>query len=145
MYKTLHKPNTTNRSRERAHEQENGQGVMQRNENRTGLPDRLKQGMESFSGMDLSDVRVRYNSEKPAQLNAHAYTKGSEIHMAPGRAKDLSRELGHVVQQRLGMVQPTMQYAGQAINDDAGLERQATSWGETAMSIGGGIAGEGNG
>src|SRR5688572_16083515 len=38
--------------------------------NRTGMPDPLKAGIESLSGMDLSDVRVHSNSDKPAQLNA---------------------------------------------------------------------------
>ncbi len=102
--------------------------VAQRSANNTGMPKRLKQAMETFSGMDLFDVRVHYNSPKPAQLNAHAYTQGAEIHMAPGQAQHLSHEVGHVVQQRLGMG-PTTQFAGQAINDDPALERQATPWG----------------
>jgi len=47
-------------------------------ENKTGLPDSLKEGIESLSGFDLSGVRVNYNSPKPAQLNAHAYTQGQK-------------------------------------------------------------------
>jgi hypothetical protein len=40
--------------------------------NQTGVPDHLKAGTESLSGMDLSDVRVHANSDKPAQLDALA-------------------------------------------------------------------------
>jgi hypothetical protein len=30
-------------------------------------------------------MKVHFNSAKPAQLNAHAYAQGSDIHVAPGR------------------------------------------------------------
>ena len=40
--------------------------------NNTGLPDNLKAGVESLSGMSLDNVKVHYNSSEPAQLNAHA-------------------------------------------------------------------------
>ena len=35
-----------------------------------GLPGPLKSGIENLSGVDMSDVKVHYNSSKPAQLNA---------------------------------------------------------------------------
>ena len=44
--------------------------VVQREENKTGLPDGLKSGMESLSGLSLNDVKVHRNSDKPAQLQA---------------------------------------------------------------------------
>ena len=53
--------------------------------NRTGLPDGLKSGVESLSGISLDNVNVHYNSSQPAQLNALAYTQGSDIHVAPGQ------------------------------------------------------------
>ncbi len=43
--------------------------------NRTGMPDALKEGIESFSGMDMSEVKVHYNAPLPAQLSALASTK----------------------------------------------------------------------
>jgi hypothetical protein len=76
--------------------------VVQREENKTGLPDGLKSGMESISGMSLSDVKVHRNSDKPAQLQAHAYAQGTDIHLGPGQEKHLPHELGHVVQQKEG-------------------------------------------
>ncbi|NER97014.1 MAG: DUF4157 domain-containing protein [Symploca sp. SIO1B1] len=94
-------------------------------ENKTGLPDGLKTGIESMSGFDLSGVRVNYNSPKPAQLNAHAYTQGNAIEVAPGQEKHLPHEAWHVVQQMQGRVRPTMQMKGVQINDDDGLEREA--------------------
>src|SRR5262249_55948744 len=56
----------------------------ERLKNRTGMPDALKSGIETLSGVSLDDVRVHYNSSRPVQLNAHAYAQGSAIHVAPG-------------------------------------------------------------
>src|SRR5262245_11558582 len=44
--------------------------------NTTGLPSNLKAGIEHLSGLSLDDVHVRYNSSKPATLQALAYTQG---------------------------------------------------------------------
>ena len=107
-------------------------------ENCTGMPDRLKSGLENLSGMDLSGVRVHYGSTKPARLNALAYTQGHEIHVASGQEKHLSHEGWHVVQQAQGRVQPTMQMAGTPVNDDSGLEAEADRMGAIAASSGGG-------
>src|ERR671915_1065959 len=43
------------------------------NENTIGLPDHLKAGIETLSGLSLDDVKVHYNSSKPAQVEALAY------------------------------------------------------------------------
>ncbi|WP_417910166.1 eCIS core domain-containing protein [Candidatus Electronema sp. PJ] len=109
---------------------------VQKQENRTGLPDDLKAGVENLSGMAMDDVRVHYNSGKPAQLNAYAYTQGTEIHVGPGQEKHLPHEAWHVVQQKQGRVQPTMQMAGGvAVNDDKGLEREAGVIGGKALQF----------
>jgi hypothetical protein len=73
----------------------------------------------------MDDVRVHYNSAKPAQLQALAYTQGTDIHVAPGQEKHLPHEAWHVVQQKQGRVQPTMQLQGVNINDNEGLEKEA--------------------
>ncbi len=109
----------------------------QRLENRTGLPDGLKAGIEALSGTDLSEVRVHRNSSQPAQLNALAYAQGNEIHLGPGQDHHLPHEAWHVVQQREGRVQPTMQMGGVDINDDAGLEAEADRMGDEALRRGG--------
>lgn len=101
--------------------------------NRTGLPDTLKAGIENLSGISMDDVRVHYNSPKPAQLQALAYTKGTEIHVAPGQTKHLPHEAWHVVQQKQGRVMPTMQFGGNFINDNPVLEREADFMGAKAV------------
>jgi len=103
-------------------------------ENKTGLPDNLKSGIESMSGMDMSDVRVHRNSSKPAQLNAHAYAQGSDIHLGAGQEQHLPHEAWHVVQQKQGRVKPTLQMAGKQVNDDTGLEREADIMGQRVLS-----------
>ena len=101
--------------------------------NRTGLPDGLKSGVESLSGISMEDVKVHYHSSQPAQLNALAYTQGSDIHVAAGQEQHLPHEAWHVVQQAQGRVQPTMQLMeGVLVNDDLGLEREADVMGARA-------------
>lgn len=101
--------------------------------NKTGMPDALKSGVEALSGMDLSDVRVHANSSQPAQLGAHAYAQGNDIHVAPGQEQHLPHEAWHVVQQRQGRVQPTTQMAGVDVNDDHSLEAEADAMGAKAL------------
>jgi hypothetical protein len=105
--------------------------------NNTGLPDQLKSGLESLSGLSMDHVRVHYNSAQPAQLNALAYAQGSDIHLAPGQERHLPHEAWHVVQQAQGRVRPTLQMKdGVQVNDDVGLEREADvmGWGALAAS-----------
>jgi hypothetical protein len=103
--------------------------------NRTGLPDRLKAGVEALSGLSMDDVRVHRSSPEPAKLGALAYARGSDIHLAAGQEQHLPHEAWHVVQQKQGRVLPTMQMkAGIAVNDDAGLEREADRMGARALS-----------
>ena len=106
---------------------------IQKKENKTGLPDNLKSGMENLSGMSLEHVNVHYNSSKPAAVQAHAYAQGSDIHLASGQEKHLPHELGHVVQQAQGRVQPTTSVSGMAVNDNVGLESEATIMGNKAQ------------
>jgi hypothetical protein len=103
--------------------------------NNTGLPDQLKSGIESLSGLSMDHVRVHYNSAQPTQLNALAYSQGSDIHLAPGQERHLPHEAWHVVQQAQGRVGPTMQAKGMAINDDQGLETEADLMGARAVQM----------
>lgn len=108
--------------------------TIQRQENNTGLPDNLKTGMENLTGHSMDDVKVHRNSNKPAQLNAHAYAQGTDIHLAPSQDKHLPHELVPVVQQKEGRVKPTKQLKGKTnINDDAGLEKEADVLGAKAL------------
>ncbi|TCD01781.1 eCIS core domain-containing protein [Pedobacter psychroterrae] len=109
------------------------QAPIQLRRNKTGLPDFLKSGIENLSGHDLDDVNVHYNSSKPASLNAHAYAQATDIHLGPGQEQHLPHEAWHVVQQKQGRVQPTMQLKGEAINDSSDLEREADAMGAKAI------------
>jgi hypothetical protein len=110
--------------------------VSQLSKDNHSLPDNLKQGVESLSGISMDDVKVHYNSDKPAQLNAHAYAQGTDIHIASGQEKHLPHEAWHVVQQKQGRVQPTtMMKAKIPINDDQGLEKEADVMGARALQM----------
>ena len=109
--------------------------ALQKKANKTGLPDQLKAGIENLSGQSMDDVKVHFNSSKPAQLQAHAYAQGTDIHLAPGQEKHLPHEAWHVVQQKENRVKPTMQLRERVnINDDAGLEKEADVMGAKAAS-----------
>ena len=101
--------------------------------NNTGMPDNLKAGIESLSGFSMDDVRVHYNSSKPATVQALAYTQGTDIHVAPGQEKHLPHEAWHVAQQMAGRVSPTTNINGMPVNDNAALEHEADVMGEKAV------------
>ncbi len=104
-------------------------------ENRTGMSDELKAGLESSSGLDLSDVRVHRNSSKPALLNALAYTQGQTIHLAPSQDKHLPHEGWHVVQQLQGRAKTGgLQINDTCISDDLHLEAEADRMGSQATN-----------
>ena len=102
--------------------------------NNTGLPDHIKNGVEQLSGHSLDDVKVHYNSDKPAQLKAHAYAEGNQIHLAQGQEKHLAHEAWHVVQQKEDKVKATTKINGVGVNDDASLEKEADVMGARAVS-----------
>lgn len=113
-------------------------GIVQRIEtphpNNTGMPDNLKSGIESLSGYSMDNVRVHYNSSKPATVQALAYTQGTDIHVAPGQEKHLPHEAWHVAQQMAGRVAPTTNINGMPVNDNATLEHEADVMGEKAVT-----------
>lgn len=113
------------------------QHTIQKKENKTGLPDALKSGIETFSSYSMNDVKVHYNSDRPVQLQAHAYAQGTDIHIASGQEKHLPHEAWHVVQQKQGRVSPTMQLKSNvSVNDDVGLEKEADVMGAKSQVLG---------
>ena len=105
-------------------------------ENKTGLPDDLRDGVESLSGLEMSDVKVHYRSAEPKGINALAFAKGTDIHLAPGQEKHLPHEAWHVAQQKQGRVHPPTQTKGSPpINDDQGLEKEADIMGMKATKM----------
>ena len=118
-----------------------GKFVAQRKtDNQTGIPDEVKQRMESSFDTDFSSVRVHPDSSKAPDVGALAFPQGTDIHFAPGQFKPdtsagqqlLGHELTHVIQQAEGRVQPTTEIAGMSVNDDVSLEHEADVLGAKA-------------
>jgi hypothetical protein len=103
------------------------------------MPENVQSKMESAFNADFSDVRVHEGSQA-SDVGALAYAQGSDIHFAPGQYDPgsksgqqlLGHELTHVVQQRQGVVKPTTEVNGIAVNDDPGLEKEADQMGNKA-------------
>lgn len=110
-------------------------------ENKTGMPDAVKQRMEESFETDFSSVRIHPDSSKAPEVGALAYTQGSDIHFAPGQFKPdtsagqqlLGHELTHVIQQSEGRVQPTTEIAGMPVNNNENLEHEADVLGSRAV------------
>lgn len=89
------------------------------------LPLQLKSGVEELFRLNMSDVKVNYNSSEPSKIGAAAYAQGSDIHLGPGQEKHLPHEAWHVVQQRKENVPATQTINGTAVNERENLENQA--------------------
>ncbi|ODS24434.1 hypothetical protein AB835_03810 [Candidatus Endobugula sertula] len=100
-----------------------------------GLPHDLQQGIRQGTRLDLSAVKVHYNSPKPRTIGAEAYAHGENIHLGEGNEQHLKHELGHVVQQKQGQVkaQHTLRN-GIGINTDSRLEKEADEIGDAAVN-----------
>jgi len=128
----MYKSRKSRKSDHHEFDQRKGRTLQKKN---NGLPASLKAGVENLSGYSMDDVKVHYNSSKPAQLNAHAYAQGAEIHVAPGQEKHLPHEAWHVVQQKQGRVKPTKQVGGVDVNDNVQLEKEADVMGAKASRM----------
>ena len=98
------------------------------------LPENLRQGVESLSGVNMGDVEVVRNSPTPARLGALAVAQGKRIDLAPGQDEHLPHEAWHVAQQKQGRVKPTTSVAGTPVNSDTHLEAEADSMGRRAAA-----------
>ncbi len=107
------------------------------------MPEKIQAKMEHSFGSDFSNVNIHANSQMSTDIGALAYTQGSDIHFAPGQYDPtstkgqelLGHELTHVVQQRQGRVQPTLQAKGVSINDEPSLEKEADVMGMKAAQM----------
>jgi hypothetical protein len=96
------------------------------------LPPAVRADMEASLGADLAAVRVHEGSYVP-RLGALAFTRGADVHFAPGhyepsspRGRELlGHELAHVVQQAERRVRVTNIASGLPLNDDPRLEQEA--------------------
>jgi hypothetical protein len=103
------------------------------------LSDAVRAKMERALGHDFSRVRVHEGAHAES-LGAIAYTRGTDLHFAPGRYSPATRsgqelighELAHVIQQQAGRV-AVPQGKGAPINGDPALEAEAERLGAAAV------------
>lgn len=106
----------------------------------TGIPGPVLTKMEQAFKTDFSTVRVHANSTYARTIGALAYTRGNDIHFAPGKYNPetrqgqelLGHELAHRFQNGQERVRPTTQIKGLPVNDNPGLEKQANCLGRRA-------------
>lgn len=108
----------------------------QNDANIQGLGIISEQGLGSFwesTGENESplnmDVCVCVDSPEPERFHASAVTKGNHIFLSTGAENLLRHEMGHVIQQRNGVVPATGSVEGQKINDNVALEKEADQLG----------------
>lgn len=95
----------------------------------TRMSDAIRADVEKKANVDLSGVRLFYNSDLLSRTGEMAFTKGNQIHMQKDAfsqgsfmgKKILTHELNHVIQQGTGKV------SGSGIVSDAAMETQADS------------------
>jgi hypothetical protein len=103
------------------------------------LPVGVRASMEHAFDMDFSGVRVDERPEAAA-IGARAFTRGTDIHFAPGQYRLdsiagrelLGHELTHVAQQARGAARGTKRAGGLIVNDNPRLEREAEALGARA-------------
>ncbi len=83
----------------------------------------------------MDDVTIHYNSKKPSQVQALAYTQKNDVYLGAGQENHLGHELWHVVQQKQGRVMPTTQVNGFQVNDNPALEHEADLYGAKAAQL----------
>jgi len=106
----------------------------------------LREGMEQALGHNFSDVRVHHDAQaahSAHSVGASAYTVGSDIvlgadhpdmHTSAGQ-RTLAHELTHVVQQRSGPVDGTVQPGGIKVSDPSDrFEREAEHTADRVMA-----------
>jgi Domain of unknown function (DUF4157) len=102
------------------------------------LPLPIQRKFETAFGTSFADVSI-HEGDQARAIGAHAFTRGSEIHFAPGQYNPsssqgqalLGHELTHVVQQRAGRV-AAPQGMEVPINSDRALEAEADTLGARA-------------
>lgn len=107
----------------------------------TGIPRAMQERFEVSSGLSFDDVRIHYNSPRPAKLGALAYTQGTQVYVGPGQERHLEHELGHVLQQKRGIVKADGHLNGLPVNRDPGLERAADLGADQPIQAFGGLVG----
>jgi hypothetical protein len=105
------------------------------------LPVALRREVERLAGVGMEGVRVHHDSALPARLGAAAYTRGSDIFLAPGQERHLAHEAWHVAQQSQGRVRRRVDVDGILVDDSPALEREADTMARQICTAGPGPEG----
>ncbi|MCG8475513.1 MAG: DUF4157 domain-containing protein [Cytophagales bacterium] len=108
-----------------------------------GTIDHVLQKASAVMNHDFSDVNIIQNSSEASRIGALAFTQGNDIHVAQGMFDPssstgqqlLGHELAHVVQQSKGLVKPTGEIGGYALNDSLHFEKEADSLGQRVANF----------
>jgi hypothetical protein len=106
------------------------------------LPEDVRIKMEQALSADFSKVRIHTESRAAVAMGARAFTRGTEIYIAPGQYDPhgasgqelLGHELVHVTQQARGQVS-SAHGAAHALDDDPQLEHEADTLGAHAARV----------
>jgi hypothetical protein len=104
-----------------------------------GLPAPIRHEMEHALGADFSKVRI-HEGPLARSIGAQAFTRGTDVHFAPGQYQPhtssgrqvLGHELAHVVQQSQGRARASTQVAGVGVDASPQLEHEAETAGQRA-------------
>ncbi len=95
------------------------------------LPEGLQSNIEQNIGMSMSSVNIHTNSSEAKDVGALAFSRGKDIHFAPGQFNPGTSEGDHLIAheaahltQKSGL-KATTQVNGMPVNDDPGLEAEA--------------------
>jgi len=93
--------------------------------NRTDVSDGMTKQFGGLAGVVFGNASVHFNSGKPAKLSARAYARGNKVHIGPKQEEPLKLESRHMVQQKQGLVEPTVEIDGQPTNEEERLGKIA--------------------
>ena len=88
-----------------------------------GLPSDLKSEAQRKSGCDLSNVKVYYNSMRPAHYQAAGIAQKDTIYLAPFHDNKLKHEVAHIIQQKQNII-PDSNASGSVVSNQR-LEQEA--------------------
>lgn len=105
------------------------------------LPTPVQHKMERALGADFSSVRI-HEGPLARTIGAQAFTRGTDVHFAPGQYQPhttagqqvLGHELAHVVQQSQGRARPSTRVGGMAVDASPQLEHEAEQAGQRAAA-----------
>lgn len=92
-------------------------------EKQAGIPSDLKSEAQRKSGCDLSNVKVYYNSMRPAHYQAAGIAQKDTIYLAPFHENKLRHEVAHIVQQKQNII-PDSNSSGSVVSNQR-LEQEA--------------------